>query len=347
MMKARHTHVRRLAGAIAIASSFAAIPSAHAQTSAADSAAAQSLYDDGRKLFTNKDYASACPKFQESQRLDPTPVTEFWLADCYEHAGKTASAWAAFLDLAATEHKTGGPKSAEREKVARDRAKALEPKLTQLTISVAATTRVDGLVIKRDGEPVLDGQWGAPVAVDPGNHTIDASAPGKAAWTKTLDVEGAGQTVNVDVPALADAPASAPAGAAAPGAAPPPAPAPEQPAETKSSPLRTVGLVVAGVGAAGLVVGGIFGGMALSSNSSANNGNCGTAFGGTNECNATGVSDRSSAVRDGNISTIAFIAGGVLAAGGITLFFLAPKSSVEAAPAVGMGTAGVTLRGSF
>jgi hypothetical protein len=346
MMNSRRIHVRRLAGAMAIASSFVVIPSAHADASAADSAAAQSLYDEGRKLFTNKDYANACPKFQESQRLDPTPVTEFWLADCYEHAGRTASAWAAFLDLAATEHKTGGPKSAEREKVARDRAKALEPKLTQLTISVAATTRVQGLVVKRDGESVLDGQWGSPVAVDPGNHTIEASAPGKETWTKTTDVEGAGQTVTVEVPALADAPTSSPAGAAAPGAAPQPT-APEQPEQTRSSPLRTVGLVVAGVGAAGLVVGGIFGAMALSSNSSANNGNCGASFGGPNECNATGVNDRSSAVRDGDISTIAFIAGGVLAAGGVTLFFLAPKSSVEAAPAVGMGSAGLTLRGNF
>jgi hypothetical protein len=42
-----------------------------------------------------------------------------------------------------------------------------------------------------------------------------------------------------------------------------------------------------------------------------------------------------------------FIAGGVLAAGGITLFAVAPSSSVQVAPAVGLGSAGLTVQGGF
>src|ERR1019366_4577685 len=122
-------------------------------------------------------------------------------------------------DLAATARKTGGPQAEARERAAKDRATTIQPKLTQLQVDVPAAVRVPGLVVKRDGEVVNDGQWGSPIPVDPGNHTIEASAPGKQTWTKTQDVEGVGQSVTMQVQALADAPVAAP-GVVAPGATP-------------------------------------------------------------------------------------------------------------------------------
>jgi hypothetical protein len=59
------------------------------------------------------------------------------------------------------------------------------------------------------------------------------------------------------------------------------------------------------------------------------------------------VSDRSDAVNFGNISTIAFIAGGVLAAGGATLWLVAPSTHVQATPAVGQNGGGLLVRGEF
>jgi hypothetical protein len=336
---------RRFLVASVLAVSAMAPRFASAQTTPQDQAVAQSLYDEGKKLMAASKWSDACPKLEESQRLDPTPVTEFYLADCYERAGRTASAWTTFLDLAAGEHKNGGTKEAEREKVARDRAKALEPKLSQLVIDVPPAVRVAGLVVKRDGGAVRDGQWGAPVAVDPGKHTIEATAPGKKPWTTTTDVEGAGQTSTVHVEALADAPADVPPPGAGPATPLPATPLADE--QKPASPLKTVGLVVGGVGVAGLAVGTMFGVMALSKNSSANSGHCGGALGGANQCDSTGVSLRSTAVSDGNISTIALIAGGVLAAGGATLFFLAPSAHVQAVPAVGTNGGGFLVRGDF
>lgn len=346
-----------LVAAVLAVAAAGAPATARAQSSAQDSAVAQSLYDQARKLTAGGQYPDACPKFEESQRLDPTPVTQFWLADCYEHVGRTASAWSSFLDLAAAAKRNGGPKADEREKVARDRANAVQPKLTQLVVAVPAGTRIAGLVVKRDGEALHEGQWGSPVPVDPGNHTIEASAPGKQTWTKTQDVEGAGQTVTVQVDALTDAPVAAavpPAGAspagspAAAGGSPAPAPVDVPPdTSASSSPLKTVGLVAAGVGVVGLGVGAFFGVKALGKNSDANNGHCGGSLGGANACDATGVQDRSDAVSAGNVSTILFVAGGVLAAGGVTLWLLAPSSHVQAAPAVGTNGGGIVLRGAF
>jgi hypothetical protein len=253
------------------------------------------------------------------------------------------------LDLAAAARRTGGPKAEEREKVAKERANAIAPKLTQLAIAVPDAVRVPGLVVKRDGEVVRSGQWGSPVPVDPGNHTIEASAPGKRTWTKTQDVEGVGQTVTTQVDPLDDVPAQAaapaPTGTPSQVNEPPSVPAKTEP--THGSPLKTAGLVVGAVGVVGLGVGAVFGVMAISKNSSANDGHCGAAFGGTNNCDPTGLSLRSDAVNFGNISTVALIVGGVVAASGVTMWLFAPSSSVQAGATVGNGGAGLTMRGAF
>ena len=103
-----------------------------ADASLADKAAAQSLFDEGRKLMSAGKYAEACPKLAESQKLDPGVGTQFHLSDCYEKLGQTASAWAGFLEAASSTKSMG---QGDREKVARDRAAALAPRLSKLTIT--------------------------------------------------------------------------------------------------------------------------------------------------------------------------------------------------------------------
>ncbi|WP_437302084.1 hypothetical protein [Sorangium sp. So ce388] len=174
----------------------------------ADTAAAQALFDAARQLMAQGKYADACPKLEESQRLDPGIGTQFNLAACYEQLGRTASAWSTFLEVAGAAKAAG---QLEREKVARQRATALEPKLIRLTITAPADAPAD-LQVKRDGALVGRAQWGTPVPVDPGKHTIEASAAGKAPFARTVDLARAGTTETVAVPPL---PAGAPARAAA------------------------------------------------------------------------------------------------------------------------------------
>ena len=79
-----------------VAAGVLATPAARA----ADTAAAQSLFSDARKLMLAGNFADACPKREESEKLDPGMGTLYNLGDCYEHVGKTASAWAAFDEVA-------------------------------------------------------------------------------------------------------------------------------------------------------------------------------------------------------------------------------------------------------
>src|SRR5260221_7405355 len=86
-----------------------------------DPAAAEALFRAGRAAADKGDYVTACPKFEESNRLDPEVGTVFNLADCDEHLGKVASAWQLFKEVA----QRLSPAD-ERVSIATSRAAALE-----------------------------------------------------------------------------------------------------------------------------------------------------------------------------------------------------------------------------
>lgn len=109
--------------------------------------------------------------------------------------------------------------------------------------------------------------------------------------------------------------------------------------------LRTVGLVVAGVGVVGLGVGGFFGLRAMSKKKDADEHCDGSA------CrDQAGVDLRHDARSAGTISTIAFVAGGVATAAGVVLYLTAPqpgRARARLMPRLGVGFAGVGAEASW
>jgi hypothetical protein len=75
---------------------------------------------------------------------------------------------------------------------------------------------------------------------------------------------------------------------------------------------------------ASVVVGSIFGLVSISKNNDADK-ECAPPD--RRRCSAAGLEAGNAATTAGNVSTIAFIAGGVLLAGGLTLYFTAPSGS--------------------
>jgi hypothetical protein len=193
--------------AMALAASLALFGAAHpasAGVAAERSAAAQVLFDQAMDLLESGRVAEACPKLEESQRLDPGMGTQFRLAECYEKLGKSASAWALYLEVAEAARGAG---QSEREAVARQRANALAPRLSRLTLVVPPQLgRVSGLEIRQDGVVLGRTAWGTAVPVDPGERTITVSAPGKRGWQTRVRAGDRAEALEVRVPVLEDAP---------------------------------------------------------------------------------------------------------------------------------------------
>lgn len=215
---------------------------------------ARALFNEGRALASDGNYKAACPKFEQSLRLEVGVGVQFNLADCWERTGRIASAQALFLGAAASAKAAG---QTDREQVLRDRAAALEPRLSRMVIETAETD--PKLVVKRDDMPLEPDSLGKATALDPGTYTILARAPGKKPWTKQVELLPETKVLTVEVPALeSDAPPVV-AVAAVP-AKKEPEPAPAQPAQDRGSAMPTTKVwVIGGIGVAGLAVGTIYG----------------------------------------------------------------------------------------
>src|SRR5271154_1822433 len=85
--------------AVSLSLSMLAPGSAHAD-GASSKAAAQALFEEARQLMIDGKFGEACPKLEESERLDPGAGTLLNLGHCYEKNGQTASAWVTYKDAA-------------------------------------------------------------------------------------------------------------------------------------------------------------------------------------------------------------------------------------------------------
>jgi hypothetical protein len=266
-----------------------------------DKAAAQVLFDEGRTLMDAKNYAPACDKFAESQRLDPAYGTQLNLARCYQLMGRTASSWINYVEAAATAKREG---RADREQTAKKFAEELRPKLSKMTIAV--TERVAGLEIRRDGTLVRDAQWGSPVPVDPGTHEIRATAPGFNAWSKKVEIGDNAAVLAVTVDKLTPAPKDVKLGGGTEGAVP----------ESDNSAQLGLGVTAGVLGLGGLALG-IGLGVTAGNQNSDSKAYC--RADNPNLCSQDGVDLRDKARTSGTVSTVGFVAGGVLLVAGIVL----------------------------
>lgn len=293
--------------------SLEAMP-AHAQTNAS---AAQLLFDEAKALTKKGDFAAACPKFVESHRLDPAGGTILHAADCHQSAGQLATAWTEYnvaLSFAVRD------KRADREKVAREQIAVLAPQLGKLVLTFTPEARAQqGLRIGVDRVPLDAAGWDAPIPLDRGPHTIELRAEGRRPTTVEVNVQD-GATAKVAVVELGP---EAPAMTSSPQPSSTTSEAPQDPGRGR----RTLSLAIAGAGVVGLAVGGVFGVKAMSIGDQS--GSCKLGPNG-NGCPQSAVDDQESARSAATISTIAFIAGGALAAAGAVLYLTAPKATTSA-----------------
>ena len=334
--------IRRRAITVLTAVLLANARPAHAQTTPTDPAkraAAQALFDAGRQLATQGQYDKACPKLLESYSLDAAMGTKFYLAECYEHIGKLASAWTYYLDVAEEAHGSG---AADREKFANDKAASLKPRLPQLTVTLGRARGVAGLVVQRDGIVIGEGMLDTPIPVDLGSHTVTVKAPGKKPWETHVEAKKEGDALRVEIPVLesVEVDTGPKSGNDTPPVETPPPESPKQ---------RTAGFVLGGIGIASLAGGFAAGGIALSKRNASN----ATGFCTGNTCTTQGLALRTDAIHAATASTALVVIGAAGLGVGALLLITAPSTGPKGAgsappqPEVSLGLGTIAARWRF
>ena len=277
------------------------------------------LFSEGVALIGEEKYEAALAKLEAAQALDPGIGTQFNIGVCYEKLGKLGTAWRNFAVVQALAHASG---KTAREDSARKKLEELQPRLAAFRFAVTETA---DLTLKVDGALVARSEWES-YPVDPGAHRVEAVAPSRLPWTGSFDAPAAGERLAIKVPVLASS------------------------QRTKVVTVETVngrralGIILGGIGVAGVVAATITGILILNDKSTADE-EC------AQKClNADGTLNQHAvdAVNRGlTLTPINGIAWGVAAVGlgAGTYFFL--TSTKKVTPVVSSHTAGLVISGSL
>jgi hypothetical protein len=295
---------------------------ANAAPSPAEAARADALFKEGLRLFEGGQTAKACAKFDESYQIDPALGTLQNLALCHEKEGKLAIAYDEFTQLSAKARDAG---KTQRADVARDHLAALDTKVARVTLAFP-----DGVQVAAVEVDAVARDWRAPIALEAGHHVVTAHAEGRPDARVEVDAPPTGGSQTVPVTFALPAPAPAPAAVPQP-----PAPAP---ASTSSGgPPGVVLWGLAGVGAAGIVVGSVFGVLTLTQKADGDS-HCTGAY-----CDASGLSSQDSAHTSATVSTVAFAVGLAALAADAVILLTRPHAAAHATGAAGAAPASLAV----
>jgi hypothetical protein len=314
-----------------------------ARNAVASDVGAEVLYQEGQRAADAHDWSLACQKFRESNAREPAPGTLLNIANCEEKLGELNASLAHYEAVAVLVQD-------DRAKFATERAKVIRARIPKLVVRLAPSTPSDARV-ERDGKTLPATSLGVPLPVDPGEHTLVLSVPGRAdarvnirlAERETRDV-----VLSSGTAALASTAPAAPVLAAAV------AEKKDEPSSTTtpSAPfavrhaglLRGAGYASLGLGAVGLGTG-IVGLLATANAKREADAECVAG------CTAAGLEAQDRGQSASTVATAGFIASGVGLAAGAALLVVLPRltrdktTTVGAAPVAGGAVFGVS--GSF
>jgi hypothetical protein len=303
-------------------------------------ASARQLGYAGVEAFQAHNYASASEKLERAFRVLQVPSLGLWSARALAKIGKLVEAQERYLRVGRLP--VGGGDADVQRKAQVDAAAELEllaPRVPNVLIELQGASPSD-VALTIDGVAVASDLVGEPRPVNPGTHTLVATRGDERSEAAVTLAESERKPVVLHFAGGAAKPvASRPAAAPAIGS-PTPASATE---ERAGGPQRTAAWLSIGVGAAGLVVGGVTGVLAigkghdLSSNPRCQNNACGPS--------QQDKVESYNSMR--TISTIGFIAGGVATATGVVLLLTTRSGPAAPSAALWLGPTGARVTGAF
>ena len=221
-----------------------------------------------------------------------------------------------------------------------DELEGAQPTLV-FEVKDAAGNDLSAVKVTIDGALLTERLGGTALSVDPGEHTFTFEAGGLTPLTRKLIIREAQKDRRESI-TLAALVARRPGASQLPEVQAQPPPPPLASAKPGLGAQKSVAIVAGGVGVVGIVLGSAFGALALSKKSEAE-----SACPGTPCRTQAGANEWSDAASTGNISTAAFIVGGVAAAGGLLLWLTAKPSEGAPSAQVGFGAGTLLVRGEW
>lgn len=309
---------------------------AAAEPDAGTRAAARTLAEDGVSALQNGDAATAVQKLEKAHRALQAPSVALWSARALTKLGLLVEARERYIE-AARLPVSGDKAVQEQAKLdAQTEGEQLLPRIPSLLVNVAGAT--EGLSITVDGKALPDLLLGEARPTNPGLHRVVAKRGAEQASEAVTLAEGEHRRLELKLVGAASSDPSAPAGAGG---------APDAASAKPGSTAKTLGLVAIVAGGAGLALGGVTGLMAMSKQAALDDDKERCQGG---KCLYSAEADVKSLRTFRTVSTVGFVAGGVLAAAGVTLLLTAPRTD-SAQPAgqvsLSVGPANVSLLGTF
>ncbi len=268
---------------------------------------ARAHFQRGQAAYETGDYETAAREWQRAYEMDPRPALQYNLAQAYERLGRLDDAvrsYHTYIDNTTADD--------PRMETARARLASLEQRVSQT--SVHLTGGVEGAAIFVDGQDRGRLPHPDPLRVEPGSHRIVVRAEGYQDFVSVVAVSP-GQSAEVPIEMTPGQSGGA--------------------STTGGGGVSTIGIIVAGVGAAALIGGAITGGLALSTAGDAPSANSPQA-----------TDARTLAL----VTDVLLPVGAAAAITGVILMFVLQDGgggSAQVVPVVGPTYAGVSLSQSF
>lgn len=170
-------------------------------TDALTRTAARELAVEGAQSFEQRDYRNALDRFRRAFAVFPAPSIAIMEARSLVGLGRFVEALDKYEETLRTPLADDAP-DAFRQAVAdaAREAEELKPRIPRLTLDIDAETRaLPGFDLMLDGKRIRGALWGVPLPVDPGEHTVRASATARAPVLRRVALaEAARELVRVD-----------------------------------------------------------------------------------------------------------------------------------------------------
>jgi hypothetical protein len=297
---------------------------------------ARALALEALENIKSNDYKAAIEKVTEAEKLYHAPTHILILAQAQEGLGHLADAAATYDRLIAEPLPESAPEPFRKAQgTAKERLRVLLARVPSVLVAVkgVSPSKASGTI---DGKKI-DLAAESAIRLDPGEHAIRVEAPGREPFERTVTLPEKGGVVVVEATLAGSG-----------------GPEDEKPKGGDVAPVKTssagrgAGIVLIGLGVAGVGVGAVTGILSLGKVSDIDS-KCPNKH-----CTPEEQSDIDSAKTMGTVSTIGFIAGGVGLVAGVVLLVATGRGGASTAPAsakvshvtpwAGLGSAGFSGR---